>query len=146
MHVDEWLRRHRGEQIHEGVVRRHDRRVILELAHERVANAAAKMHIQRRRDEHVHDDKFGREQHRQQRRQTSLLANPPPRADRASVATGTERGRQRPTYYYTAGVGATIRARFHLPLHSSPPASASLLDHGSFVRFWAARLAAVFAY
>jgi MFS family permease len=31
-------------------------------------------------------------------------------------------------------------------LHSPPPASASLFDHRSFVRFWAARLAAVFAY
>jgi MFS family permease len=31
-------------------------------------------------------------------------------------------------------------------LHNSPPASASLVDHPSFVRFWAARLAGVFAY
>src|SRR5438034_9567209 len=40
------------------------------------------------------------------------------------------------------------RIRFHFPysLNSLPPASASLLDHRSFVRFWAARVAAVFAY
>src|SRR5438034_552872 len=40
------------------------------------------------------------------------------------------------------------RVRFHFPycLNSLPPASASLLDHRSFVRFWAARVAAVFAY
>src|SRR5438046_3932707 len=46
--------------------------------------------------------------------------------------------------------GSTPRSRvrflFLYSLPSSPPASASLLDHGSFVRFWAARLAAVFAY
>ncbi len=69
LHVDERLGRNRGEHVHQRVVRRHDRRVILELAHERVPDTAAQMHIKRGGDEHVHDDELGREQRPEHLRQ-----------------------------------------------------------------------------
>ena len=62
LHVDERLRGHRREQIHQRVVRRHDRRMILELAHERVPHAAAQMHVQRGGNEEINDDELGREE------------------------------------------------------------------------------------
>ncbi len=105
-HVDERLRRHRREQVHEGVVRRHDRRVVLELPDQGVPDAAAKMHVQRGRDEHVHDDELRREQRPQGLRQDELLFRPP-------AGVQSRRRAHRPT-----NGSALIILRAARPLHA----------------------------
>src|SRR6185437_9235446 len=53
---------HGREQVHQRVVRRHQRRMIGELPEEAVTHAAAIMHVHRRGDEQVQDDEFRRKQ------------------------------------------------------------------------------------
>ena len=63
--IENRLRRNRREQVHQRVVRRHDRRVIGELLRELVAHAAAQMDVQRRRHEDVKHEEFRCEQRRE---------------------------------------------------------------------------------
>ena len=59
--VDVRLVRHRREHVHQRVVRRHERRMIGELAIEPMPDAAAQMHVHHRREEHVENEELRRE-------------------------------------------------------------------------------------